>query len=121
MLGAASLKGNRTPSRSLSLTECIEEIIILKSFGQGSRAAAAISDEMIEAARDYPISQMFDFKRGRTRCPFHNSKGDDLSHHAKSNRVHCFGSCGRSWGTIDVAMDRDGMTFIEAVKHLASG
>ena len=79
-----------------------------------------ITEDMIQQARDYPIEALFDFSRGsRIPCPFHNSKGPDLSLHAKSNTVRCFGSCGKSWNSISAAMELDGVTFKQAVKRLA--
>jgi hypothetical protein len=101
----------------------IGELVAIKNYQDrlksGTPITNKITDEMIQAAKSYPIDQMFDFSRSqRIPCPFHNSKANDLSHHTKSNTVHCFGACSKTWNPIGVAMERDGLTFIEAVKLL---
>lgn len=78
----------------------------------------SITETMILTAKAYPIDQLFELSHGRTFCFSHNSKQHDLSFHAASNRVHCFGSCNRSFNTIDVLTMRDNMTFTQAVRFL---
>jgi hypothetical protein len=78
----------------------------------------SITDAMILNAKSYPIDQLFELSHGRTYCFVHNSKQRDLSFHAASNRVHCFGACNRSFDSIDVLTIRDSMTFTQAVRFL---
>jgi len=78
-----------------------------------------ITEDMIQTAKKYPINQLFDkLIRGRTQCFHHNSKAHDLSYHTKSNTMHCFGACCKSFNTIDILMLRDGMSFQSAVRFL---
>lgn len=101
----------------------LDEIIRLRAYeGRLKRGFSkqSITDDQIQAALEYPIERLFDFGRSsRIPCPFHNSKGPDLSYHAKTNTVRCFGACGKSWNPINVLMDLEGRDFISAVKHLA--
>jgi hypothetical protein len=79
--------------------------------------ASGVSEGLIRDARDYPIERLVDVGRGgKIRCPFHDDKTPSAS--IKNNRLRCFGACGRSWSSIDFVMERDGLTFIDAVKLL---
>jgi DNA primase len=83
-----------------------------------ARESSRITDEMIVTAKASPVDKLINFTRGRAVCPFHGSKGDDLSHDKKNNRAKCFGKCGKSWDAIGILMERDGMSFVDAVKAL---
>jgi hypothetical protein len=80
--------------------------------------AGDITDDMIEQARAYPMTQLIEFKRGKTQCFVHDSKDPDMAYHAKTNTVRCFGSCCKSFDTIGVLMIRDGLSFPDAVRYL---
>ena len=75
----------------------------------------SISKEMIQAAQDYPFEELHEFKRNFALCPFHEDKTPSMS--LKNNRAKCW-SCNKSWDTIQFVMDKDGMTFKEAVLRL---
>lgn len=77
----------------------------------------AITDEMIQQARDYPIDQLIDFNRGKAIAWCHDDKQPSLHHHKQANRAHCW-PCNQSFDTISVLMQRDGMTFHAAVREL---
>ena len=77
-----------------------------------------ITPAMILAAKAYPIDSLFELSHGRTFCFSHHSKHHDLSFHAPTNTVHCFGSCNKSFDSIGVLMERDRMTFSAAVRFL---
>lgn len=82
------------------------------------QSMAGVSEDLIQKARDYPIEGLVDVGRnGKIRCPFHDDKTPSAS--IKNNKLRCFGACGRSWNPIDFIMERDGLTFLEAVKFLA--
>lgn len=51
-------------------------------------------------------------------CPFHGEKTPSFVVTPSRNMYHCFG-CGRTGDAISFVMERRGMTFYEAVEHLA--
>ncbi len=78
-----------------------------------------ITPEMIQAARDYPITQLIELNRNKARCisGTHEDKNPSMSF--KNNYVHCF-SCGYHADSIAVAMQLHNLSFPEAVKWLNS-
>jgi hypothetical protein len=76
-----------------------------------------ITDEMIERAKMFPFTELYQFKRNMARCPFHDDKTPSFAL-MKDNRARCFGACGRSWDTIDFIMLKEGKSFPEAVRSL---
>jgi hypothetical protein len=78
-----------------------------------------VTDEQIEQANLYPIDRLIEFKHGKTHCPFHDDKSPSMFHATRKN-IACCPVCDAGWGPIRLTMDRDGMTFIQAVKHLCS-
>ncbi len=78
-----------------------------------------ISDEDIQRARDYPISDLLEIKKkGNICCPFHDDKHPSAS--IKNNRLHCF-ACNETWDAIDIIIKKEGLNFTEAVKLLIGG
>jgi DNA primase len=77
----------------------------------------SITTEMIEVASQYPIEKLIEFQNGKAICFNHKEKTPSMTQF--KNKCHCHGACGRSWSTIDVCIERDNMTFINAVKYLA--
>jgi len=75
-----------------------------------------ITDDDIRRAREYPFEELYEFKRGMALCPFHDDRQPSFSLH--NNRATCFGACGKSWDTIAFVMEREGLSFIDAVKRL---
>lgn len=76
-----------------------------------------ITDEMIERAKNYPIADLIEVRNRQARCPFHEDK--TASMHQYGNRLHCF-SCNKSWDTIGLVMDRDGLPFRAAIRRLTA-
>ena len=77
-----------------------------------------ISEADIVRARDYPITQLIEFNgAGMAKAFCHEDKQPSLSYWAKANNCRCF-VCGKSFDSIAVLVERDGMSFIEAVKKL---
>jgi hypothetical protein len=75
-----------------------------------------ITDDDIRRAREYPFEELYEFKRGMALCPFHDDRNPSFSLH--NNRATCFGSCGKTWDTISFVMEKEGLSFIDAVKRL---
>ena len=79
-----------------------------------------IDDEMIQRAREYPITSLVEFNRGKALCFMHPDKAPSLSYHGKTNTARCF-VCDKSVNSLDVLILRDGYSFIDAVKTLSGG
>ena len=78
--------------------------------------AGRITPEMIEQARQYPITSIIEFPTGRHRCcPFHEDSNPSMALY--ENHVHCF-VCNRSWDSISATMELDGVSFRDAVLAL---
>ena len=52
-------------------------------------------------------------------CPFHNEKTPSFHVNANRQTFHCFG-CGKGGDVFRFFMERDNLTFVDAVKMLAS-
>ena len=82
------------------------------------QAPGGITPEMIDQARQYPITSIIEFTKGRYRCcPFHEDRNPSMTLY--KNHVHCF-VCNRTWDSISATMALDGVTFREAVLALQS-
>lgn len=111
--------GGEVPT--ISLIDAIEEIFELRRYAQMSNKAqtpGAITDEMIERARDYPVDNLVEFVRGKAKAWCHEDRNPSLFHGTRNNIVVC-PVCDKKFGSIDVLVDRDGMTFRDAVTTLA--
>lgn len=108
------------------LRECRRELealereakALVRFLRQGAcqEGSALVSKETITAARSYPFGKLLAFKGRMTRCPFHDDRHPSMALYG--NRVRCF-VCNRSWDTIEFLMERDGLSFRSAVRHLA--
>ncbi|MGA2109441.1 MAG: CHC2 zinc finger domain-containing protein [Syntrophorhabdales bacterium] len=76
-----------------------------------------ITPEMIDRARAYPFTQLYEFRRNMARCPFHEDRTPSFML-MKDNQARCFGACGQSWDTIAFIRDREGLSFPDAVRRL---
>ncbi len=77
-----------------------------------------ITDDDIETARNYPIDKVIEFKHGRCKGFCHDGDSElSMSHFVKGNKVKCF-VCDRSFSALDVLIERDNYSFIDAVKEL---
>jgi hypothetical protein len=85
--------------------------------GKGAgKTSGEITPEMIDQARQYPITSIIDFPKGRYRCcPFHEDRNPSMALY--ENHVHCF-VCNRSWDSISATMALDGVSFRDAVLAL---
>lgn len=53
-------------------------------------------------------------------CPYHRERTPSFTVYPATGGYHCFG-CGANGDAIRFLMDQDGMTFVQACEHLASG
>ena len=76
-----------------------------------------ITDEMIESAKLYPIDKLIKFTQGKAFAFCHDDKTPSLTLNLQRNKCRCY-VCGKSFSTIDILVERDNKSFIEAVKEL---
>jgi len=94
------------------------EVVNLKQIEASlTRKVTGITDEQIAIAKEYPIEQLIEFRNGKATAWCHDDRTPSLSHYRKANRAKCW-PCDKSYNPIDVLMERDGMTFIDAVRAL---
>jgi hypothetical protein len=74
-----------------------------------------ITEVMIERAKQFPFQNLIEIKRNFTTCPFHSDRKP--SFYIKNNWGYCFG-CGWHGDTIKFLMEKEGLTFREAIKYL---
>lgn len=77
-----------------------------------------ITDEMIERARQVPVPHLIEFRRGKATAWCHEDRNPSLYFGSRTNKAVC-PVCDKKFGPIDILMQRDGMSFKEAVKGLA--
>lgn len=89
----------------------------LSRLKHNAQKGNGVSDEEIERAREYPISQLLPnpVRHNMTLCCFHEDRAPSMS--VKNNRAHCF-SCNKTWDAIALVMELKGLEFIKAVKYL---
>ncbi len=74
-----------------------------------------VTPEMIERAREYPIANLVDVKRGMARCIAHEDKTPSMD--CRNNFAHCY-ACGFHADVIGVYRKLHGVGFREAVEAL---
>lgn len=72
----------------------------------------------IQKAKDFPITQLLEFKHGLTQCIFHNDSNPSMKYYQHQNKVHCF-VCNKSFDAIDIFMKINNLNFNEAIKRLS--
>lgn len=75
-----------------------------------------ITDADIQRAKDHPIENLIEVKKGKCLCPFHNDRNPSAS--VKNNKLRCWSQCNKSFDTIEVYKRLHGCSFIDAVKAL---
>lgn len=110
-LGGQIIGGVKTIQRLQS------EIIYLKHPGPKNGKGRAITDDMICNAREYPYETLLPpMRAGRCACPIHGGK-NTMSFSVKNNFGRCF-SCHFAGDTIAFVMEKDGVSFADAVRRL---
>jgi hypothetical protein len=79
----------------------------------------AITEDMVSRAKAYPLTDLYEFVKGKAPCPVHKEKTASLHYNSQRNKVHCFG-CGKNMDSIDMYMLLNDATFYQAVKRLCS-
>lgn|SRR3990167_941630 len=97
--------------------ESIEKRIrrIKMNFGT-VKNSSKITPAMIEKAKNHPIENLLEVnKQGFAKCFNHKDKKPSL--YCKNNFAYCF-VCQKSWDTIQILVDKNKMSFNQAVKKL---
>lgn len=86
--------------------------------------ADKITDDDIEQARRVPMENYLPALKpagsGKLKCccPFHEERTASFTVYTEENRWHCYGACSTGGSVIDYVMEKDKLTFLEAVKSL---
>jgi len=78
----------------------------------------SITDSMIDQARNYPVENLIEVKRGKARCISGTHEDSRPSMSVKNNRVFCF-SCGFNEDSIGVHMKLNYLSFLDSVRRLS--
>jgi len=76
-----------------------------------------VTPEMKDRARAHLVTDLIDFSKGKALAFCHTDRTPSLSHFEKKNIARCF-VCNKSFGAIDILMERDGYKFHDAVRAL---
>jgi hypothetical protein len=112
--GDLLLCGEYMETKFKELRQYLKELNVLRG---GPSGRGSITPEMIERARAYPFTQLYEFKRNAARCPFHEDRAPSFVL-LKDNRARCFGACAKTWDTIGFLMEKEGLRFPESVRRL---
>jgi hypothetical protein len=94
-----------------------KEINFTRSLLRPQNDDDRITPEQVQAAREYPLSSLIEFVHKTAVCPFHSDSKPSLHSYANQNRCWCF-VCHKGWNPIDFVMQRDEVSFKEAVLRL---
>jgi len=106
----------RDSRRELNPLE-LEAKTLIRFLRHGTSEETNLTAAMITAARKYPFGKLLQFKGKMTHCPFHDDRNPSMALYG--NRVRCF-VCNRWWDAIEFVMEREGLDFREAVRHLTA-
>jgi len=117
--------GENYLTRAIIITrqEALEKELIsirgeMKQIAHAGRDSVDITPEMIERAREYPLSNLLDIGRnGLSRCISGKHEDNSPSMDCRNNFAYCH-ACGYSGDSIDVAMKVRGYNFRKAVMEL---
>ncbi len=108
------LTGERIQAIVKEIQKIQGEVISLRP---GNNSRAGITEEMIRRAKSHPFTNLIEIKRNAARCFLHEDKRPSMHFYPASNTLYCF-SCHKTLDTIDYIMERDGLSFKDAVRGL---
>lgn len=76
-----------------------------------------ITDDMVARAKSYPIEQLICFTHGKGYAWCHEDKHPSLVWWKEKNQARCF-PCDKTFDSIAVVMEMNGIDFKEAVRYL---
>lgn len=107
------IAGNTLKELDEQIRKRISEMYRIDRTLQGE--ISGISQEDIDHARTVDVRVLFDTARDKVLCPFHNDHHPSAT--VKGGFFHCF-TCNTTHDAIGICMNRDGMTFKQAVEFL---
>lgn len=99
------------------LNKRVKKLEMMLEFTRRDPRPGEITPQMVESARSFPVDSLVEFKGNRAIAFCHDSDSFSMSFNKRVNRVHCF-VCNKSFNPIDILVERDGMSFIDAVGYL---
>jgi hypothetical protein len=77
-----------------------------------------VTPEEIAQAKQYPLTELIEFKIHQAVCPFHQEKTPSLHYYPKNNSAYCFGACQKAFDSIEAYRQLNHCSFVEAVRKL---
>lgn len=114
-LTAMTFLRERAEEEVKKIVKHLNELYYTKPEREKKPDRRAITDDMIERARQFPYNELLPVVRGMAVCPFHGDKNPSFS--VKNNFGYCFG-CQWKGDPIRFVMEQEGIPFVEAVKRL---
>jgi len=108
------LTGEKIQAKVKEIQKIQGEAIALR---KGNNSRADITEDMIQRAKSYPFTDLIEIQHNTARCFLHEDKKPSMHYYPASNTLHCF-SCHKTLDTIDYVMERDGLSFKDAVRGL---
>lgn len=120
---AENLIGNNHPVTLYWLNEILQEGIWLEKNMVKEKVPdeprKKFTPEELARARAYPVEMLIRFQPKATAwC--HNDNVASLHHWKDKNLAFCW-PCHKAYGPIEILMQRDGYTFVDAVRSLIGG
>ncbi len=104
------------PAKEKEINKIISKIMLILKYSEIVNENS-LTEEMIEEARNYPIENLIEVDRsGFAFCPFHNDR-QHPNLYTRRGIFKCY-ACGWRGNIIKFVMDREHLSFTEAVKYL---
>jgi hypothetical protein len=106
-----------------SITDILKELSQLRKdlfYRSMPKSQDEITPEMIQDAKSSPVTAILDLANGKTRAFCHDDARPSLYVLKRINKAHC-PVCDKKFDAIDILMQRDGLSFPDAVRKLCQG
>jgi hypothetical protein len=103
-----------------SIMEILKELLQLHKdlyYRSKPKSQDEITPEMIQDAKSSPVTAILDLANGKTRAWCHEDARPSLYVLKRINKAHC-PVCDKKFDAIDILMQRDGLSFPDAVRKL---
>lgn len=100
--------------------EMCELAVALPKAGTRAEAVALkdrITDSQIELAKQYPMTDLVEFIKGKAIAPCHDDRRPSMYYGARKNLAVC-PVCDKKWNPIQWVMEFEGLNFPDAVRRL---